>query len=75
MHRFPLEGYTKQRRGCCKLHKRGRILANVKSKVVKQVTLVLGRFSIDFRKFKILKTFAASIQGEGVSAKASLLAA
>ena len=30
--------------------KRGRLFANVKGKVVKLVTLVLGRFSIDFRK-------------------------
>ena len=30
--------------------KRGRLFANVKRKVVKLVTLVLGRFSIDFRK-------------------------
>ena len=30
--------------------KRGRLCANVKRKVVKLVTLVLGRFSIDFRK-------------------------
>ena len=45
-----LGGYRKQRRGCCQLHKRGRIFANVKGKVVKLVTLVLGRFSIDFRK-------------------------
>ena len=30
--------------------KRGRIFANVKGKVVRLVTLVLGRFSIDFRK-------------------------
>ena len=30
--------------------KKGRIFANVKGKVVKLVTLVLGRFSIDFRK-------------------------
>ena len=29
---------------------RGRIFANVKGKVVKLVTLILGRFSIDFRK-------------------------
>ena len=29
---------------------------------------ILGRFSTDFRKLKIL-TFAASIQGEGVLAK------
>ena len=35
---------------------------------------ILGRFSTDFRKLKIL-TFAASIQGEGVLAKASLIAA
>ena len=50
MHRFALGGYRKQRRGCCYLHKRERIFANVKGKVVKLVTLVLGRFSIDFRK-------------------------
>ena len=30
--------------------KKPRIFANVKGKVVEQVTLVLGRFSIDFRK-------------------------
>ena len=29
--------------------KKPRIFANVKGKVVEQVTLVLGRFSIDFR--------------------------
>ena len=32
------------------LIKRGRIFANVKGKVVKLVTLVLGRLSIDFGK-------------------------
>ena len=37
---------------------------------------ILGRFSTNFRKLKILsKTFAASIQGEGVLAEASLIAA
>ena len=37
---------------------------------------ILGRISTDFRKLKILKkTFAASILGEGVLAKASLIAA
>ena len=30
--------------------KKGRIFANVKGKVVELVTLILGRFSIDFRK-------------------------
>ena len=30
---------------------KGRIFANVKGKVVELVTLILGRFSIDFRKF------------------------
>ena len=30
--------------------KKGRIFANVKGKVVELVTLLLGRFSIDFRK-------------------------
>ena len=50
MHRFDLGGYRKQRRGRCYLHKRGRIFVNVKRKVVKLVTLILGRFSIDFRK-------------------------
>ena len=30
---------------------KGRIFTNVKGKVVELVTLVLGRFSIDFRKF------------------------
>ena len=29
---------------------KGRIFANVKGKVVELVTLILGRFSIDFRK-------------------------
>ena len=39
--------------------------------MVELVTLVLGRFSIDFRTyFKDMQyTFAASIQGEGVLAK------
>ena len=32
-------------------NKRGRIFANVKGKVVELVTLVLGRFSIDFRSY------------------------
>ena len=30
--------------------KRGRMFANVKGKVVKLVTLLLGRFNINFRK-------------------------
>ena len=30
--------------------KKGRIFANVKGKVVELVTLVLGKFSMDFRK-------------------------
>ena len=42
--------YRKQRRGCCYLHQKGRIFANVKGRVVELVTLVLERFSIDFRK-------------------------
>ena len=50
MNPFAVVGYRKQRRGCCQLHKSGRIFANVKGKVVKLVTLVLGSFSIDFRK-------------------------
>ena len=39
--------------------------------MVKLVTLVLGRFSIDFRKLlkRYAVNFAASIQGEGVLAK------
>ena len=47
------------------------MFVNVKGKVVELVTLVLGRFSIDFRTyFKDMQyTFAASIQGEGVLAK------
>ena len=35
------------------MHHRRRIFSNVKGKVVELVTLVLGRFSIDFRKLKI----------------------
>ena len=31
-------------------HEKGRIYENVKGKVVALVTLILGRFSIDFRK-------------------------
>ena len=46
-----LGGYRKQRRGCCQLHRRGRIFANVKGKVVKPVTLILGRFSIDLGSY------------------------
>ena len=42
--------YRKQKRGRCCLHHRKRIFANVKGKVVELVTLVLRRFSIDFRK-------------------------
>ena len=33
------------------IKKEGRIFANVKGKVAELVALVLGRFSIDFRKF------------------------
>ena len=36
---------------------------------------ILGWFSTDFRRLRICRTFAASIQGEGVLAKASLTAA
>ena len=32
------------------MHQKGRVFANVKRRVVELVTLVLGRFSIDFRK-------------------------
>ena len=32
MHRFTLGSYRKQRRGCCQLHKKGRIFAKVKKK-------------------------------------------
>ena len=51
MHRFALGGYllqkTKER---MLLITSRRIFANVKGKVVELVTLVLGRFSTDFRK-------------------------
>ena len=41
--------------------------------MVELVTLVLGRFSIDFRK--LLYRYAVNlIQGEGILAKASLIA-
>ena len=49
MHRFDLGGYLLQKTKERMLQK-GRIFANVKGKVVELVTLVLGRFSIDFRK-------------------------
>ena len=41
--------YRKQRNRCCQLHQR-RIFANTKGKVIELVTLIFGRFSIDFRK-------------------------
>ena len=75
MHRFALGSYRKQSRVCWQLHRRGRIFANVKGKVVKPVTLILGRFSIDLGSyFKDMQyTLNASIQGEGVLARASLI--
>ena len=52
MHRFALGGYllqkTKER--MLLITSKRRIFINVKGKVVELVTLVLGRFSIDFRK-------------------------
>ena len=52
MHRFALGGYllqkTKER--MLLIISKGRIFTNVKGKVVELVMLVLGRFSIDFRK-------------------------
>ena len=52
MHRFTLGGYllekTKER--MLLITSERRIFANVKGKVVELVTLILGRFSIDFRK-------------------------
>ena len=45
--------------------------------MVELVTLVLGRFSMDFKKLleRYAVNFAASVQGGGVLAKASLIAA
>ena len=52
MHRFALSAYflqkTKER--MLLITQKGKIFATVKGKVVELVTLVLGRFSIDFRK-------------------------
>ena len=50
MHRFSFRRLQKTKERMLLLHKRGRIFANVKGKVVELVTPVLGRFSIDFRK-------------------------
>ena len=53
MHRFALGGYLLQKtkeRMLLITSKKRRIFANVKGKVVELVTLLLGRFSIDFRK-------------------------
>ena len=56
MHRFTLGGlqeppFTENKgEDVANYIKKGRIFANVKGKVVKLVTLVLGRFSTDFRK-------------------------
>ena len=52
MHRFTLGGYlsqTTKERMWLNTSKR-KDISNVKGKVVELVTLVLGRFSIDFRK-------------------------
>ena len=52
MHRFALGGYllqkTKER--MLLITSKRRIFINVKGKVVELVTLILERFSIDFRK-------------------------
>ena len=52
MHRFSLGGYllqkTKER--MLLITSKRMIFANVKGKVVELVTLILGRFNIDFRK-------------------------
>ena len=53
MHRLALGGYLLQKtkeRMLLITSKKRRIFANVRRKVVKLVTLVLGRFGIDFRK-------------------------
>ena len=55
MPRFASGGYllqkTKER--MLLITSKRMIFANVKGKVVELVTLILGRFSIDFRKLKI----------------------
>ena len=52
MHRFDLGGYllqkTKER--ILLITSKRKDITNVKGKVVELVTLLLGRFSIDFRK-------------------------
>ena len=52
MQRFNLGGYLSQKtkERMMVITSKGRIFTNVKGKVVELVTLVLGRFSIDFRK-------------------------
>ena len=52
MHRFPLGGYIldKRKERMLLITSKGRIFTNVKGQMVKLVTLILGRFSIDFRK-------------------------
>ena len=51
MHRFALGGYLLQKtKGeYVASYIKERIFANAKGKVVELVTLILGRFSIDFR--------------------------
>ena len=53
MHRFTLGDYLLQKtkeRMLLIIYKKGRMFTNVKGKVFELVMLVLGRFSIDFRK-------------------------
>ena len=50
MHSLALGVTDNKGEGVPNYIKKGRIVANVKGKVVKLVTVVLGRFNIDFRR-------------------------
>ena len=74
MHRFVLGGYLLQTKERMSLNTSKKDICNVKEEMVENwLCFISGRSSSDFRKIKILSKHLLP-QGEGVLARASLIA-
>ena len=73
MQRFVLGSYLLQTKERMSLNTSKEDICNLKDKWSKQLCSIPGRSSSDFRKIKILSKHLLP-QGEGVSARASLIA-
>ena len=73
MQRFVLGGYLLQTKERVSLNTSKEDICNLKDKWSKQLCSIPGRSSSDFRKIKILSKHLLP-QGEGVLARASLIA-